>query len=482
VRYFKYRSIEELRGDVASLGVDITLEEPVEAVARPLRIGSRLLANRLGIHPMEGCDGTLDGPPDELTFRRWRRFGAGGAALIWGEATAVVPEGRANPRQLWITVKNLGRFEKLVREARIAHREMMGDDRGLLIGLQLTHSGRYSFQKPMIAAHNPVVDQRTFIDRAAGKTVDRNWPAVTDDYLERLEDAYAEAAALAERAGFDFVDLKQCHSYLLHELLGARNRPGPYGGCFENRTRFARNALGKIADRTGGRLILASRINAYDGIPFSSDPRSGAGTPAAIQLPYEHGFGNDPEDPLRMDLREPLDLVRMLVGCGVSLLNVSLGSPYWNPHIGRPYERPSVGSYEAPEHPLVGVDRHFRATAAIQKHFPDLAVVGTGYSWLQRWLAHAAESNIRRGRVTIAAVGRGALAYPDFARDVLKTGAMRAGCVCLAVSFCSDLMRRKDNELGQFPTGCVPRDHLYAKLLRPEKSGGVDGDMPETSA
>ncbi|MDH7514437.1 MAG: NADH:flavin oxidoreductase [Bacteroidota bacterium] len=464
--YFTYKSLEELEYDIAERNLAIAFEERLEAVRKPVQIGGVTLGNRLGIHPMEGCDAEPDGSPGELTFRRWRRFGGGGAKLIWGEATAVCPEGRANPRQLWIHKGTVRAFRQLVDETRRAHRETFGDDHDLLVGLQLTHSGRFSWQRPILAMHAPTLDARTLRGDGTGATVGPDWPTAGDEYLQRLEERFVEAAVLAAEAGFDFVDIKQCHGYLAAELLASRRRKGPYGGSFENRTRFIRNILEGIRSAAGNRLLLASRVSVYDGIPFVAHPVTAVGIPVPVPLPYVDGFGTDPDNPLHEDLDEPLRLVEILVRSGVRLVNVTLGCPYWNPHIGRPYERPSEGGYLSPEHPLVGVDRHFRLTAAVQRHFPELAVVGTGYSWLRQWCIHAAEGNIRRGRVTIAALGRGAIAYPDFARDALGNGKLRSDRVCLTVGFCTDLMRRKDHPLGQSPTGCVPRDPYYADIYR----------------
>ncbi|MDE3056489.1 MAG: NADH:flavin oxidoreductase [Bacteroidota bacterium] len=473
-RYFKYKTLDDIRKDVARLGLDITFEEKLTAIAQPVTIGTRTIGNALGIHPMEGCDGTLDGAPDELTFRRWRRFGQGGAKLIWGEATAVTEEGRANPRQLFLTEKRLPEFEKLLRGARTAHREMFSRDDDLLIGLQLTHSGRYSYRAPVIAYHHPQADRLTFLDKGKGIHLTEDYPVVSDDALEKLEDAFVEAAVLAAKAGFDFIDIKQCHTYLLNELLGARIRRGKYGGSFENRTRLIRNILGKIKNELGEKIMLASRINVFDSIPFEADPQTHAAAPMPFSIPYEYSFGVDKSNPLKEDLTEPLALVTLLRQHGVRLVNVSMGSPYYNMHYGRPFERRPDDGYETVEHPLIGVARHFRLTETIQNANPDLAVVGTGYSWLQKFFVNAGESNVRRRRVSIVAAGRGAIAYPDFARDALTNGELKSSSVCLAVSYCTDLMRSKNNELGQYATGCVPRDDevyapLYKEVLKKKK-------------
>ena len=465
-KYFTYKTLDDVRKDVNELGVDITFEEKLEAVRRQVTIAGRKIGNSLAIHPMEGCDGTLDGRPDELTYRRWERFGGGGAKLIWGEATAVVHEGRANPRQLFLSEENLSDFEKLLNGARRKHKEVNGTTDDLMIGLQLTHSGRYSYPRPIIAYHHPQVDAVTYADKAKGLKVTPDYPTVTDSYLEELEDSFVEVAKMAAKIGFDFIDIKQCHTYLLNELLGARTRPGKYGGSFENRTRLVRNILGKIKDELGNRIILASRINAFDGVPFYEEPETKAGRPLPYEIPYEYSFGIKKDNPLDYDLTEVMEFVRMMIGSGVQLLNVSLGSPYYNMHLGRPFDRPPVDGYYSPEHPLIGVARHFKVTEEIQKAFPELPVMGTGYSWLQKYLVNAAESNIRRGRVSIVGVGRNAIAYPNYVNDLFATGELESKKVCYGVSYCTNLMRSKHNELGQYPAGCAPRDPVYGEIYK----------------
>lgn len=450
-RYFNYRSLEDLREDIAVRNVDIMLDDRFEHLLQPVTITNRTVGNRMAVHPMEGCDGTPDGNPGPLTFRRWKRFGAGGAKLIWGEATAVLPEARANPRQLVINADTAPDIERLLRETRAAHRERFGRDDDLLVGLQLTHSGRWSYPQPLIARHSRTLDPL--------KHLDANSPLLDDAYLERLVEHYATAARLAHNIGFDFVDVKQCHTYLLNELLAARTRPAPYGGPFENRTRLVAEVIAAIKRECGDGLLLASRLNTYDGPRYHGEPGE-PGTPDPE--PDNTGFGVSTADGVSPDLDEPLRLVALLAGLGVSIINVTLGSPYFNPHLGRPFERAPVDGYHPPEHPLVGVERHFRLTAAVQERFPDLAVIGTGYSWLRHYAANAGAANVAAGRVTMMGLGRGALAYPDFAADLMEHGAMNDRKACIGVSYCTALMRAKNNDLGQFPAGCVPRDPLYA--------------------
>lgn len=464
-KQFNYKNIKELEHEISRLGLNIHLEEEIEGLKRPVKIGNKITGNSLGIHPMEGCDGTLDGKPSELTYRRWTRFGKGGAKLIWGEATAILDDGRANPRQLLINDQNAKALETLLYETRQVHREKFGQDDDLVVGIQLTHSGRYSYRKPFIAFHHPLVDKITYIDKEKKIPIPEDYPVVSDEYLEKLEDLYVQAAKLAWKIGFDFVDLKQCHTYLLSELLAAKARKGKYGGCLENRTRFIRNVIKKIRSKVNGQTI-ATRINVYDGIPYRPDNETSVGMPYDYDTPYSYGFGVDKNNPLKYDLTEPIKVIGMLKELGVEMINVSMGSPYFNPHVGRPFEKPPVDGYLSPEHPLVGVNRLFEATAEIQYAYPELTIVGTGYSWLREYLMNAAEANIRDGKVTIVALGRGAFAYPNFAEDCLIDGGIDSRKICLADSYCTALMRSKNNGMDQCPAGCVIRDSLYQQVYK----------------
>lgn len=456
-RFFKFRTVEQLAAEAARLGLDLRFSDDLEPLWRPVQVGPLRVGNSLCIQPMEGCDGTRDGRPDELTFRRYRRFGAGGAKLIWGEAAAVIEEGRANPRQLLVNEQTVADLARLVEECRAAHRAAFGSADDLVLGLQLTHSGRYSYSRPLLAMHDPLLDPRTVVDRAAGRTVDAAYPLLDDDYLKRLTDHYVAAARIASRAGFQFVDIKQCHRYLLNELLAAKERPGPYGGSLENRTRLARDILCRIRAEVPG-LVLASRLNVYDGIPYRRSATRGVGEPCPWQAPLRSVWGTRDDDPTQPDLTEPLAWIGEMVRLGVVLLNVSMGNPYASPHLLRPFEYPPPDGYEPPEHPLLGVDRHFRLAGQVQQAFPHLPVVGSGYSYLQEFLAAAGAANVRDGRITFVGVGRAALPQPDFPVQLGATGRLDRKRVCRTFSYCTALMRSKHNDLGQFATGCPPFD------------------------
>lgn len=456
-RHFKYKTADALASDARSRGLCVRLESDLSPLAAPAEVGGRRVGNRLAVQPMEGCDGTPDGRPDELTVRRYERFGAGGAKLIWGEAAAVVPEARANTRQLAVSGDHEAGLAGLVRVTRDAHRAAWGHDDDLLVGLQLTHSGRYSVPRPILAQHDPLLDPRTVMDKGNGAKAGPNTPLISDDDLDRLQDAYVAAARVAARAGFDFIDLKQCHRYLLNELLAAHTRPGKYGGPFENRTRFIREVVGRVRNEVPG-LLVATRLNVFDGIPYHFNGADEPGVPDPFTTPVRSCWGTDTNDPYTTDLTEPLRLIGELKALGVALVNVTMGNPYASPHILRPFEYAPVDGYQTPEHPLLGVDRHFRATEAVKRAYPDLPVVGSGYSWLQAFLYQAGAANVADGRVTFVGVGRGSLSMPDFGRHVLLCEPLDAKRVCRTFSYCTALMRSKHHPLGQFPTGCPPFD------------------------
>jgi 2,4-dienoyl-CoA reductase-like NADH-dependent reductase (Old Yellow Enzyme family) len=426
--------LAELEAKIASLGLEIRLDTDLEPLERRVKIGALRTPNSLAVHPLEGRDSTPEGRPGELAFRRYQRFAEGGAGLLWFEATAVVPEGRGDHRQLLLSEENLPAFAEMVRRVEQAAAAFGPAHRPVTV-LQITHSGRFSEPIPSSASHSEALD--------AKRGVPSDYPLISDGELEDLEDHFVTAADLAHQVGFNAVDIKACHGYLASELLAAHTRPGEYGGSFENRSRFLINIVEKIRAKVGDGLALAVRLNAYDGIP------------------YPYGWGVAQGGSAEEDLTEPIRLVRLLYDKGVRLASISAGNPYYNPHVTRPFDTPAKGGEVPSEHPLLGVDRLFRITRQIQQAVPKMVIVGAGYSWLRQFLGNAAAANIRNGWVTIAGVGREALAYPDFARDLLIKGELDPEKTCITCSRCSDLMRA----CGK--AGCVVFDpQVYRPIYR----------------
>ncbi|MGH7129768.1 MAG: NADH:flavin oxidoreductase, partial [Planctomycetaceae bacterium] len=361
-----------------------------------------------------------------------------------------------NPRQLWLADHSASSIERMLSLCRDAHRREFGDDGDFVVGLQLTHSGRFCYRRPFVATRDPILDPLT-IDKSTGKRIDGSYPLLSDDDLKRIEDQFLAAARLAAKIGCDFIDIKQCHRYLLSELLAAKNRPGEYGGSLENRTRLVRNVIGRIRDELP-ELTIATRMNAYDGVPHRAEGEDRIGQACPHGLPIVTAFGTNSRNHLAEDLTEPLQLAAWLREWGVSLINVTMGNPYANPHVIRPADYPPVDGYDAPEHPLLGVLRHFRITRRLQQAVPDVPVVGSGYSWLQEFALHAGAANVAAGQAAIVGMGRATLSQPDFARNLLETGRLDRKRVCRTFSYCTNLMRTKDHPLGQYATGCPPFD------------------------
>ena len=428
---FHYKTKAELTAAAEAAGVDLPLSDDLSVLKTPRRIEDSevTLKNSLTVHPMEGFDSAPDGAPGELTFRRIKRMASGGAGLIWAEATAVTEDGRTNRGQLRITRENLDGFKHL---AEIAHEASDGAP----VILQLTHSGRFSkpdnTPKPVIAMHNPVMNETM--------PIDPSWPVVTDEYLDALPDKFGEAAKMAKEAGFDGADVKCCHKYLFSELLCAYDRPGRYGGSFENRVRVFLDSVRAAAVYRDSRFVIASRFGPYEHIPF----------------PW--GFGADRNDPEKIDWTEPDRLYRLMYENGVRLCDMTLGSPYYNPHVNRPYDH---GGYEPPEPQLVGVARLFDAAAHMKKAVPGITLIGTGYTWLRRFAPEAAAAQISAGHADAAGFGRMAFAYPDFARDILEKGALDPRKVCVTCSKCTAIMRK------MHATGCPIRDRdVYLPMMK----------------
>ncbi len=448
-------SVEDLRNLSGRLGVSVDAIDDVSILAQPVPFAGLTIPNSLAVHPMEGCDGDALGRPDKLTFRRYERFAAGGAGLIWAEAIAVVQEARANPRQLWLHQGSKEAFAAMVKRAREKAAEANGAGHRPVMIAQLTHSGRYSkpgpAPKPIIPERDPYRDAMTpqpKPDTNRKSRIPEDYPLVTDEYLDQLQEAYVEAARIAFEVGFDAVDIKSCHGYLINELHACHNRPGKYGGSFENRTRFILEVIDRIRGELGDKARIVTRMGIYDAIP------------------YPYGWGVDKNDYTKPDLTEPKRLIGLLRQRGVRLINITIANPYYNPHVGRPFNEPIVGGYPEPEHPLVGVARLVRLTGEIQREFPDVAFVGTGYSWLRTLFANVGAANKTNGLVTLIGAGRMGFAYPDFARDIINDGRMYPEKVCVGCSACTQIMR----DSGR--TGCVVRDNenLWPNLqARPDE-------------
>lgn len=413
----------------SDLPLTIPYSEDLSPLALPLTLGAKTVPNRICYQPMEGCDGTPDGAPDELTVRRYLRFAEGGAGLIWFEATAVVSEGRANPRQMFLTEKNADVFSRLIASVKEACLRENGYEP--IIVCQLTHSGRWSkpngVPAPLVAYHREPMEKNGPLSESC---------ILSDAYLDSLPERYAHTAMLCEKVGFDGVDVKACHGYLLSELLSAYTREGKHGGSYENRTRLFFDSVDAVRASLSSHQIIGSRFNAFDGYPF----------------PYGIGDSGTPGVP---DFGEAERIAADLSARGVSLLNVTMGCPYTNHEVNRPT------AFAENEMPYVSIRRMLDGARAVKKAAKSAAVVASGISFLGSLAAGVTAKGIASGDYDMAGFGRQTFSYPSLAKDILKTGKMEAKSLCLTCGKCTQLMRN-----GKTP-GCVIYDkEIYATLYK----------------
>lgn len=439
---FHYRSLEDIKERAAQLNVLLPFAKDTKVLAQPLHVRNIVFPNRLGIAPMEGADSTPEGAPSELTLRRYIKDAIGGSSVIWFEAISIVEEGRSSKTQLLLTKDTLDAFKQMT--AAVKEAGMKANGYAPYLVMQANHSGRYSNPgnrpAPLIAYRHPILEQYRPADDSC---------IVTDDYLKGLEVKFGEAAKLAKEAGFDAIDIKSCHGYLLTELTSAYNRPGEYGGCYENRVRLLKNGIRAAKVYEDNSYMVTSRLGIYDGYA------------------YPLGFGVSPESGEAPDLSEPIRLVReMHDELGLDMIDLTMGNPYATTHVTRPY---NVGMYVPEEHPFVGVSRMIRGIGAVKKAVPEMTVWASSPSYMREYADLYTAGAVEEGLCDGMLFGRMAFADPDFANEITKQGRIDPNRVCLACGKCGELIR------AHKPTGCVVRDSstyipFYKEFLETKKS------------
>ena len=473
-----FKDIVSFRNHLKEMSVNLPFDDSILSAAQgspmtqPIQVGSVKVGNRWAIHPMEGWDGTTDGKPTDFTIRRWKNFGLSGAKLIWGgEAFAVQPDGRANMNQLYYHPDNEAGLKDLHDTLVNAHKERFGKTDDLLVGLQLTHSGRFckpndkTKWEPRVAYHHPLLNKKF------GFKMDDDSILISDEYIRELIANYIKSAKMAQRVGFKFVDVKACHGYLGHEFLSAFTRPGPYGGSFENRTRFMREIVQGIRKECPG-LMIGVRISIFDRPPYHPDPtrasgdKMGPGIPDDFSgIPQYPGFGCKRDNPLELDLTEPIQLLKMMRDdLKIELVNISAGSPYYVPHIQRPAFFPPSDGYTPPEDPIVGCARQIHVVKELRAAVPGLPLVGTAYTYFQEHLPNLAQAVVRDGWVDFVGLGRLVLSYPDLPADCDEHGKLlKPKLICRTFSDCTTAPR------NGLISGCYPLDDHYAELEEAKK-------------
>ena len=422
---FHYKTLEEVKERAEELKVYLPFSSSTDILKTPLKVGNVTFHNRMGIAPMEGADSLEDGSPSDYTIRRYVNEAIGGSALIWFEAISIVPEGRSSKTQLLLTEENVESYKRMNEKIKEAGRKANGFEPYLI--MQANHSGRYSNPDnrpaPMIAYRHPQLEQYRAADDSC---------IVTDDYLKSLEESFGKAALLAKKAGFDAVDIKSCHGYLLAELLSAYDRPGQYGGNYENRTRLLKNGIKAAKVWEDENFQVTCRLGIYD------------------VYEYPWGFGVSEGSGLKPDLKEPIRLVKELYGnCGIQMMNLTMGNPYATTHVTRPFD---MGKYEPEEHPFTGIGRMIAGIGEVKKAVPEMVIFGSAPTYLRQFADLYTAGAVEEGFCDGMLFGRMAFADPDYANEIIKNGRIDPKRVCMTCGKCGDLIR------AHKPTGCVIRD------------------------
>ena len=414
---FSYNTAAELLSESSNFGIDLPYSEQTGILASPLAFGKKTIPNRLLAQPIEGFDANPDGSPSQRTADRYCELARGGSGALWIESVSVNYQGRSNPAQLWIRPENWDSFRDMVRAIRQAAHGP------IYLILQLTHSGRNSnpdgIPTPICSFHSEAIPKE-------------NEHIISDDEVRALEADYVEASRLAWMAGFDAVDIRACHGYLINEFFAAVHRPGEYGGSFENRVRLLLNIVDQVRETVD--IDVAVRLNMYDGIP------------------YPYGWGVDPQDSHKMDLTEPLKLVSLLYQRGIRLLNISSGVGAYSPFVIRPYD---TGGVEPWEHPLCGIGRMQRCARLVKELAPDAVVVASAFSWLREFAPNVAAGGIQEGWYDIAGFGRESIAYPQYANDIIQKGFLNRKNCCVTCCGCTNLIKKSGKMLR-----CIMKDKL----------------------
>lgn len=406
---------------------EVCFSNDTSILGTPVDIEDFTIPNRIAIQPLEAADSDMQGTPTKRTRERYLDYARGCAGLIWFEACSIdFPEARSHDSMLVISEENIGAYRSIVEEVKEVSRESLktiGSEGRAHLVLQLSHAGRYRVHKnmrsPAISFRFPGADEAFGITGSMGRVV-------TDSELEDIKDAYIRASKLAIEAGFDTVDIKACHGYLLNDLLAGADRKGRYGGeTLDERTKFQLETMKAVVEETEG--MVTSRMNAYDGFP----PPYGFGSSSSVS----------PEGLAFFNPSEPAELIRRMQELGVKFVNVSLGNPYFSQFLTRPFDTKMPGQKESPFHPIKGVERHFEIVGALKKEVPNMLFLGAGYSWLREHGVNAAAYNIEQSKVDIAGWGRLAIANPGFPKEVLQDGSLNPNKVCVTCSGCSRLLR-----------------------------------------
>ncbi len=421
----RMRTPEEFAGMLQMQGLDLPVESDMASLRQPLAAGGKTIPNRICIQPMEGFDSEEDGAPTDLVRRRYGRYARSGAGLVWFESAAVADDGKSNPHQMMLSEERISDFSALIEEMDRISLEESGYTQYKV--LQLNHSGRVSrgtdlTPEPVAARLLPSDEDESIL--------------ASDERIHRLIEEMITHAVMAKEAGFDAVDVKACHGYLLSEMLSAYGRAGEFGGSFENRTKALLMIIDGIKERAGESLAVTVRLNAFD------------------KAPAPEGWGLGEEDGVLVpDLAEPVRLCEILREKGVGIIDISASWPQQG------LFRKAAGGEELP---FAEAYDMLSAVREIRSRVPGVHFVCTGLSRFRQFGPAVGGGGIRDGWFDLAGFGRMFLAYPEFAKAALAGQMPDPGRCCTLCDSCFRLMNP-----GFTAAGCVVRDpDPYAALYR----------------
>lgn len=428
---FDYKNKDEFINDLNLASKKLEYSEDLSSLIESYILKDIKIPNRMVSLPMEGQD-AVDGTPSELTFHKYERIARGGYGIVWLEAVSVNEQGKSNDNQLYIREDNLSEFSKLNDNIKSAGLESEFKERPFTI-LQINHSGRYANKNgkanPTIMTHRKELDEK--------RGIPNDFDLVKDHELDNLINEYVSAARLVKKAGFDAIDVKACHGYLLSESLGAFDRDGSYGGSFENRTKLMLDVVKAIKnDKECEGLIIASRLNASD---YLTGP-----------------WGIDRESN-NICLDETYRLINELIEAGVEIFALTMGNPYFMPSINKPS---NLSKDEKGPTPMEACSLLIETIADIQAKFPNIPFVNVGYSWMRDYGANVAAADIKAKRTSFAGFGRAGIAYADMPNDIKINNKAYENKACIACNLCSKLKSKG------YIAGCVVREkEIYHKYV-----------------
>ncbi|MCL2232263.1 MAG: hypothetical protein FWB99_04210 [Treponema sp.] len=389
----------------------------MSVIFEPLTIRNKTLPNRFFSQAMEANDGENGGRPSERTVSRYIELAKGNWGGVSIEATSVTEHSLARVNGLIISRKNLDSMKRLV-ECFKKH-----NDSSCLL-LQLTHSGEMS---------GPFSEVVTLSPDASPSRAAR---FLTSDDIEKIKDMFIQGALLAGEAGMDGIDFKMSHGYLCGEMLRPSNtREDKWGGSFENRTRFFKEAADGIRSGLRSRdFILGSRFSMNEGI------RGGCGTAA--------------DDEIVEDLTEMLDVIRLMDGLDMDYVNVSAGVPALTGSITRPTE--------VTKNLVLNHLRYAKAVKdMITKEKRPLKVIGSAYSTFREDAPALMEEMLSKEYTDLCGFGRQSFADPLTPK---KIAAGEKVNWCVLCSGCSKLM------VAQLNDGCIVYNDYYKELNTKHKA------------